>query len=93
MADADTVICRCETVTARNLAERMFADIGDPAPLIAETRAGMGHCQARGCASLIAAVIGRHAGQPIYTVDPITPRPPVFPVPIGVLAERPPEFA
>ncbi|HEY3063292.1 MAG TPA: FAD-dependent oxidoreductase [Chloroflexota bacterium] len=92
LADADTVICRCEDVIARTLTERLFEGNLEPAPVIAETRAGMGVCQGRACASLIAATISRHTGQGLEHVPPITPRPPVLPVPLGVLAERPPQF-
>jgi len=91
LADPTTVICRCESVSEQALAERQFEGT-DPGSVIAETRAGMGECQARGCASLIAATVARHAGVPLARVPPITPRPPVFPVPLGILAERPPQF-
>ena len=92
LADPETVICRCEHVTAGHLAERRFAGSIEPGPLIAETRAGMGICQGRQCASLIAATIARHAGLPIEHIPPITPRPPIVPVPLGAIAERPPMF-
>jgi thioredoxin reductase len=93
LADPDTVLCRCEDVTDRELAERLFDGSLEPGPVIAETRAGMGSCQGRNCATLIAAAISRHTGQPIERVPPITPRPPVVPVPLGALAEPPPDFA
>ncbi|MDQ3810567.1 MAG: FAD-dependent oxidoreductase [Chloroflexota bacterium] len=92
LAEPDTVICRCEDVSAGQVAERLFAGSVDPASPIAETRAGMGLCQARNCATLIAAAVARHAGIPLERIPPITPRPPIVPVPIGVIAERPPVF-
>jgi D-hydroxyproline dehydrogenase subunit alpha len=92
LASPDTVICRCEDVTARAITERMFHGNLEPGPVIAETRAGMGICQGRACASLIAATIAHHAGLSLERIPPITPRPPVLPVPIGILAERPPQF-
>ena len=88
----DTVICRCEDVTVQDMTERIFAGSIEPAPMIAETRAAMGMCQGRNCASLVAAVISCHTGIAIDRVTPITPRPPVVPVPLGGIAERPPEF-
>jgi len=91
-ADPDTVICRCEDVTAGQLAERLFDGTIDPASVIAETRAGMGLCQGRNCASLVAAIVARHSGVPLERIPPITPRPPIVPVPLGALAERPPVF-
>jgi hypothetical protein len=41
---------------------------------------------------MIAAVISQHTGAPIERIPPITARPPVLPVPLGALAERPPNF-
>jgi hypothetical protein len=92
LADAQTVICRCEDVTVQQITQRIFEGSLEPGPVIAETRAGMGSCQGRNCASQIAAVIARHTGQPIERIPPITPRPPVVPVRLGTIAERPPEF-
>jgi thioredoxin reductase len=92
LADAHTVICRCEDVTVQDITQRIFEGSLELGPVIAETRAGMGSCQGRNCASQIAAVIARHSGQPIERIPPITPRPPVVPVRLGAIAERPPEF-
>jgi thioredoxin reductase len=90
--DGQTVLCRCEDVTLADITERIFDGSLEPGPVIAETRATMGLCQGRNCASLLAAAISRQSGVPIDRVPPITPRPPVLPVPLGVLAERPPVF-
>jgi D-hydroxyproline dehydrogenase subunit alpha len=92
LADAQTVICRCEDVTVQHITQRIFEGSLEIGPVIAESRAGMGSCQGRNCASQIAAVIARHSGQPIELIPPITPRPPVVPLRLGALAERPPEF-
>jgi thioredoxin reductase len=92
LAEPDTIICRCEGVTRAQITARLFDGVLEPGPVIAETRAGMGLCQGRKCTSLIAATISRHAGQPIDRIPAITPRPPVVPVPLGVVAERPPVF-
>jgi NADPH-dependent 2,4-dienoyl-CoA reductase/sulfur reductase-like enzyme len=92
LADARTVVCRCEDVTAEHITRRMFEGSLEPGPIIAESRAAMGSCQGRNCASQIAAVLARHAGQPIERIPSITPRPPVVPVSLGAIAERPPAF-
>jgi len=92
LADESTVICRCEDVTVADITARIFPGSPEPGPVIAESRAAMGRCQGRNCASLVAAVIGRHTGQPIERIPSVTPRPPVVPVPVGALAARPPEF-
>jgi NAD(P)H-nitrite reductase large subunit len=92
LADAQTVICRCEDVTVQDITQRIFESSLEVGPVIAESRAGMGRCQGRNCASQIAAVLARHSGQPIERIPPITPRPPVVPVRLGAIAERPPVF-
>jgi hypothetical protein len=92
LADAQTVICRCEDVTVEHITRRIFDGSLEPGPVIAESRAGMGSCQGRNCASQIAAVLARHSGQPIERIPSITPRPPVVPVRLGAIAERPPAF-
>lgn len=93
LAGENTVICRCENVTAAEITARLFEGSIEPAGVIAETRATMGMCQGRNCASLVAAAIARHLRVGLDRIPPITPRPPVMPVPLGVLAERPPVFA
>ncbi|MFF8860732.1 NAD(P)/FAD-dependent oxidoreductase [Streptomyces sp. NPDC015139] len=78
----DTVVCRCEEVTAREV--RTAADTlgaSDPRTVKLLTRAGMGWCQGRMCAPAVAALTG----------CPLTPgrRPFARPVPLGVLAALP----
>jgi thioredoxin reductase len=92
LADHDTVICACESVTAGQVSACIYPGSLEPAGVIAETRATMGICQGRKCASLVAGVLARQAGVALDQIPPITPRPPVVPVPIGALAERPPVF-
>ena len=92
LATPETVVCRCEGVTAAEITERIFPGNLEPAGVIAETRATMGLCQGRQCASLVAATIARQSGVALDRIPPITPRPPVVPVPLGALAERPPVF-
>jgi len=48
---------------------------------------GMGPCQGRVCGNLITHLIGGELGLPLETVPGFTPRPPVKPVPIGIMAE------
>src|SRR5262249_24535812 len=92
LADADTIVCRCEDVTAGQIAGCLFPGSAELGPVIAESRAGMRSCQGRNCVSQIAAVVSRRSGWQLERVPPITPRPPVVLVPIGAIAERPPVF-
>ncbi|MFI9803264.1 FAD-dependent oxidoreductase [Streptomyces sp. NPDC052301] len=78
----DTVVCRCEDVTAgalREAADGLGASDLRSVKLL--TRAGMGWCQGRMCAPAVAALTG----------CPLTPgrRPFARPVPLGVLAALP----
>ncbi|MFE1023984.1 FAD-dependent oxidoreductase [Streptomyces sp. NPDC058818] len=79
----DTLVCRCEEVTAgavREAADGLGA--GDVRTVKLLTRAGMGWCQGRMCATAVAGLTGCEA----------TPsrRPFARPVPLGVLAQQQP---
>mgnify|MGYP001040836012 CR=1 FL=1 len=82
----ETVVCRCEEVCVRDVK----AAIADGAPTLRgvkiRTRAGMGVCQGRMCGYLISQLIARQAGIALDRIEPDTPRPPVKPVPLRVLA-------
>jgi hypothetical protein len=74
----DTVLCRCEDVTA---AEVDAAGALDLAELKSRTRCGQGPCQGRVCAALVASRLPG-APEPLFSV-----RPPLRPVPLGALLE------
>jgi hypothetical protein len=73
LADADTVVCRCEDVTRGQL-ERYEG--WRPAKL--HTRCGMGPCQGRICGSATRVLFGWH---------PESVRPPLFPTSVGTFIE------
>ncbi|GAA2315554.1 hypothetical protein GCM10010234_71460 [Streptomyces hawaiiensis] len=76
----DTVICRCEEVTAGSVREALDLGAGDERTVKLLSRAGMGWCQGRMCGTAIAALAGR-APTPAK-------RPFARPVPLGVLARQ-----
>ncbi len=81
----DTVICRCERVTAgdiRDLIRRGFRDLNE---IKAVTRAGMGSCGSRTCNALIHRLF-RDEGIPFSEVTDSTRRPLFMEVPLGVFA-------
>ena len=86
LADASTVVCRCEEVTAAEL-EDAVATSSDTSVVKGLTRAGMGLCQGRNCQRQIAALVARRHGLPLAAVAPVTPRLPVRPVPIAAVAD------
>ncbi len=87
----DTVVCRCERVTAgeiRDLIRRGFRDINE---IKAVTRAGMGSCGAKTCNALIHRLF-RDEGITVGEVTDATKRPLFMEVPLGVFAGVTPEY-
>ena len=81
----DTVVCRCERVTAaeiRDLIRRGFRDINE---IKAVTRAGMGSCGSKTCTALIHRLF-RDEGIPSNDITDSTRRPLFMEVPLGVFA-------
>jgi hypothetical protein len=87
LATAETVVCRCEEVSAGaiEVAAEATTDVNVVKTL---TRAGMGLCQGRNCQRQVAAAIARRHGTPIGTLPVATPRAPVRPVAIGTVADH-----
>lgn len=86
---ADTVVCRCEEVTAGSI-QRAVIDLGatDPRSTKLSARPGMGLCQGRVCGFATAALVAAHGGRRVTEQDlrGIAGRPIAQPVPLGVLA-------
>lgn len=83
---SDTLICRCEDVTAGRIREAIGAD-GDLTVRGAKvrTRAGMGSCQGRMCGYLVGRMIAKQAGLPVEAIKLDTPQAPVKPVPLRAM--------
>jgi D-hydroxyproline dehydrogenase subunit alpha len=86
LAGSDTLVCRCEEVPLG----RLEAALADGRPSIGEvklrTRAGMGPCQGRYCAPVLAALLAERQGRPLDEAVFFAPRAPVKPVAIADLA-------
>ncbi|SDB30859.1 FAD-dependent oxidoreductase [Belnapia rosea] len=82
----ETILCRCEEVTAGRLRAEQAAGIRSLAGLKKATRAGMGRCQGRMCSASVARLCGvaEEAGF-------AAPRAPVKPVPTAALMLELPE--
>lgn len=82
----ETIICRCEEVTAGDIRTR--AALGRPGPnqLKAFTRAGMGPCQGRQCGYPMMHLIAAVQQRPVADVGFYRIRPPLKPVTLGELA-------
>ncbi|CAM3559327.1 NAD(P)/FAD-dependent oxidoreductase [Halomonas lysinitropha] len=85
--DDDTIVCRCEEVTAGEL--RHIADAGCRGPNQAKAfcRAGMGPCQGRLCGLTVSQVLADHNNQPVTAVGYYHIRPPIKPLTLGELAD------
>lgn len=81
----DTVVCRCERVTAKEIRELIRAGCRDINEIKAVTRAGMGACGSKTCSSLIKRLF-REEGVPLSEVREGTRRPLFVEVPLGVFA-------
>ncbi|MEG3630294.1 FAD-dependent oxidoreductase [Streptomyces poriticola] len=79
----DTVVCRCEEVTAGDVRAARALGAGDVRTVKLLTRAGMGWCQGRVCGPAVAGLTG-------CPPEP-SRRPFARPVPLGVLADQHPE--
>ena len=88
LATDETVVCRCEEITAGAIERQIDRGAHDPNTVRALTRAGMGRCQGRNCASYIAAAVASQTGRAIETVELPTARPPVKPVTIAAIASE-----
>ncbi|MBL6651365.1 MAG: FAD-dependent oxidoreductase [Reyranella sp.] len=86
--DDAVVVCRCEEVTAGELRTLIAAGHDSPASLKRACRVGMGRCQGRYCASLVARMTTTDVGE----FGLFAPRPPAKPVPIRALTVERPEW-
>ena len=85
----DTIVCRCEEVTARDLAS--VIDNGDAGvePVKTTTRVTMGRCQGRNCLATVAELVARARGLAPAEVEHPRARPPARPIVLGDLLHEP----
>jgi NAD(P)H-nitrite reductase large subunit len=75
--------CRCEDVTTHDLEDAIARGHTDIESLKRYTGFGTGWCQGKWCVALCARLLAERGGAAAL---PITPRPPVHPLPLGDLA-------
>lgn len=87
----DTIICRCEEVTAGTI--RAMVDLGAPGPNQVKSmlRTGMGPCQGRVCGLAVAGIIAARKGENPQVTDYYRIRPPLKPLPLTELAAFAPQ--
>ena len=79
-----TLACRCEDVTVYDLEEAIARGYTDIESLKRYTGFGTGFCQGKSCVALCARLLVERGGSAALPL--ITPRPPVHPLPLGLLA-------
>ncbi|MGE5617713.1 MAG: NAD(P)/FAD-dependent oxidoreductase [Sphingomonadaceae bacterium] len=88
LAEPDTPLCRCEEVTVGEVRAAIRRGADSLRALKMWTRVGMGPCQGRICANLIAHLLAQETGRPLKELLQTTPRPPIKPVPLRVLGAQ-----
>lgn len=83
----DTIVCRCEEVTAADILGVAVEWGGSLRAVKQCTRAGMGQCQGRICEATVARLAARASGRALEAVGRDTARPQVKPVSLKALAE------
>jgi NADPH-dependent 2,4-dienoyl-CoA reductase/sulfur reductase-like enzyme len=82
----DTVICRCEEITAGEVRNAITRGATTLNALKTRTRTGQGPCQGRTCGPILARMMAQQLGRTPADAGLFHVRPPVKPVPLAALA-------
>ncbi|RBW68523.1 (2Fe-2S)-binding protein [Bacillus taeanensis] len=85
MSENQTVICRCEEITLKEIKETVERFKCSSREVKLRTRAGMGPCGGRTCRCMIDRIVEQLGGPSISNEVSLSYRPPVRPVSFGVL--------
>jgi len=85
----DTLVCRCEEVTAGQIVDTVALGCTGPNQMKAFLRCGMGPCQGRECGLTVTELIAQARGVSAQEVGYYRLRPPVKPITLGELASLP----
>lgn len=83
----DTIVCRCEEVSAGDVRAALAAWGADLNCVKGVTRCGMGYCQGRMCGPTVAALAVRGTGAQAGDIEAMSVRAPIKPVTVATLAE------
>jgi bacterioferritin-associated ferredoxin len=78
------IVCRCEDITEQEVLQAIQEGFTDIEELRKKLRIGMGACQGRVCFQLLIKILNERGKIPRLPKS----RPPLIPVPLGVLAGR-----
>ncbi|NOQ63236.1 MAG: NAD(P)-binding protein [Methyloprofundus sp.] len=82
----DTIICRCEEITAGEIRTAVEQSHGDSNQVKYLSRCGMGACQGRQCANAVAHIVADAGGLAVSEKSHFRGRPPVAPLSLQELA-------
>ena len=82
----ETIVCRCEEVTAGEIRRITTLGCRGPNQTKAFSRCGMGPCQGRMCAPTVEAMLAQENGLTPQEVGQYRIRPPLKPVPLAAIA-------
>lgn len=83
----DTLVCRCEAVTAGDIHQVLTEGCWDPNEIKAMTRCGMGPCQGRMCGGALAEITADFMKLEPHDLKSLSIRPPVRNISLAELAE------
>lgn len=86
LAREDTIICRCEEITLGMIEQALADGAANINEIKRLTRTGMGRCQGRMCGPALYEILAGKTGEPMGKLRSFRPRPPLKPVPLGILA-------
>jgi NADPH-dependent 2,4-dienoyl-CoA reductase/sulfur reductase-like enzyme len=81
----ETLVCRCEEVTAGRVREMARLGCQGPNQTKFFSRCGMGPCQGRVCGTVVSQILAAELGKPVAEVGAYRIRAPLKPVPLGAL--------
>ena len=85
--EEETFTCFCEDVTEEEIVQAIGEGYTTPKEIKQHLRVGMGECQGRGCIPQVMRLISQKTGRPRELILPPSIRPPIVPVPIGLLGK------
>ena len=83
----ETVVCRCEEVTAGQIRDAVKLGSLGPSQVKSYTRCGMGPCQGRTCGHTVSEIIADELKKQVAEVGYYHVRPPIKPITLGELAD------
>jgi octopine oxidase subunit A len=87
--DGESLVCRCEEVRAKDIAEAAALGCPGPNQLKAFLRCGMGPCQGRLCSLTVTELMAQAHAKPPEEIGTYRLRPPVKPITLAELASLP----